>query len=88
MSLAPISKEAETVWLQPLAPAEFDRRVALALAELDGDEFENLSALISWFRRRYLTPRERLAYARRRYESWTRAASYAAKRVYCLLDEQ
>jgi hypothetical protein len=31
------------------------------------------------FRRRYPTPKKRLAYARRRYESWTRASSHAAK---------
>ncbi len=60
--------------------AEFERRVALALAELDGEELENVSALIGWFQRRYPIPKERLAYSRRRYESWRRAASYAAAR--------
>lgn len=79
MKRAPVSKEAEAAWLEPLAPAEFERRLAVARTELDGEELENLSALIHWFQRRYPTPKERLAYARRRYEAWVRAAEYAAR---------
>jgi hypothetical protein len=79
MKTARVSKEAEAVWLEPLPPVEFERRLALALAELDGEELENLSSLIGWFQRRYSTPKERLAYARRRYEGWVRAADYAAR---------
>ncbi len=79
MKRAPLSKEAEAAWLEPLSPPEFERRLALALSELDGEELENLSALIGWFQRRYPTPKERLAYARRRYEGWVRAAEYAAR---------
>ena len=58
----------------PLAPEEFERRLAASLAELDGPELENLSGLIRWFVRRYPTPQERLAYARRAYARWAAAA--------------
>jgi hypothetical protein len=40
-------------------------------APLRPDEQENMRALIRWFRRRYPTPAERLAYARRAYARWT-----------------
>ena len=48
-----------------LTPEEFDRRVQSALA--DTREIEERTALVEWFMRRYPTPRERLAYARRKY---------------------
>ena len=48
-----------------LAPSEFDRRVASVLA--DKDEIRERAALAEWFMRRYPTPRERLAYARRKH---------------------
>jgi hypothetical protein len=48
-----------------LTPEEFDRRVELALS--DQDELQARAALVAWFMRRYPTPRERLAYARRKY---------------------
>ena len=48
-----------------LSPAEFDARVAAALA--DADRQRELCELIRWFKRRYPTAEERLAYARRRY---------------------
>jgi hypothetical protein len=67
-----LSPEIEQVWLSPLAEEEFRRRVDQALVELDGEEGENVTALIRWFLRRYPTAKERFAYARRKYESWTR----------------
>ena len=48
-----------------LTPEEFDRLVQGALA--DTREIEERTALVEWFMRRYPTPRERLAYARRKY---------------------
>jgi hypothetical protein len=48
-----------------LTVEEFERRVRLALA--DTREIEERAALVAWFVRRYPTPRERLAYARRKY---------------------
>ena len=51
-----------------LEPEEFDRRLAQALAELDGEEGERIDELLAWFGRRYPTPLERLRYARRAYE--------------------
>ena len=74
-----ISAEAEAAWLRPLAPEEFERRLAEALSELDRGERENIDSLLVWFRRRYPTPKERLAYSRKRYEAWLRAADYAKR---------
>ncbi|MBX3197150.1 MAG: hypothetical protein KF894_03250 [Labilithrix sp.] len=51
---------------------EFERRLALALAELDTAELDEIRAHIRWFRRRYPTPLERLRYARRKYAEWSR----------------
>jgi hypothetical protein len=73
-----LSPEIEALYLAPLPADEFDRRVRASLAELDGPELENLQGLISWFRRRYPTARERLAYARRAYARWTRASGTGA----------
>jgi len=47
-------------------------REALATPLSDAEREESLS-LIRWFRRRYPTPGERLAYARRAYRRWTAA---------------
>lgn len=48
-------------------------RAALAVP-LGEREEEESRALIRWFRRRYPTPAERLAYARRAYSRWQAAA--------------
>ena len=58
-----------------LLPAdEAAARLALALRELEGEELENLTSLIDWFRRRYPTALERLRYLRRKNaEAWARA---------------
>ncbi len=48
-----------------LTPEEFDRRLREVLA--DEGEIRERAALVDWFRRRYPTVRERLAYARRKY---------------------
>jgi len=45
-------------------------RAALATPLGDEEREESLS-LIRWFRRRYPTPAERLAYARRAYRRWS-----------------
>lgn len=37
---------------------------------IDAEEREEILALVSWFRRRYPTPAERLAYVRRAYQRW------------------
>ena len=49
-------------------------REALAIP-LGDPEREESASLIRWFRRRYPTPGERLAYARRAYRRWRAAAS-------------
>lgn len=39
------------------------------------EEESEVRSLIAWFRRRYPTPAERLAYVRRAYRRWTGARS-------------
>jgi hypothetical protein len=54
---------------ESLSAEEFDRRVS---APLDPSEADEIRDLIRWFTRRYPTPKERLAYARRKFAEWTR----------------
>ena len=68
------SPEVEALYLAPLPPEEFERRLAASLAELDGPELENLADLLRWFSRRYPSAGERLAYGRRAYARWAKAA--------------
>jgi hypothetical protein len=51
-------------------------RAALAVP-ISGTEEEEARSLIRWFRRRYATPGERLAYARRAYKRWAAARAGA-----------
>jgi hypothetical protein len=60
-----------------LSPEEV--RAALAVP-LGGLEEEKSRALIRWFRRRYPTPAERLAYARRAYRRWQAGMPPLARR--------
>lgn len=59
--------EPSDVYDEKLSSAEFDRRLDAALAALDGPEGDDIRELIAWFLRKYPTPLERLAYARRKY---------------------
>ena len=63
--------EVEALHEARLPPEEFDRRLRVALDELQGEELENVLSLIRWFNRRYPTPQARLAYIRRSYARWT-----------------
>jgi hypothetical protein len=54
---------------EPLTPDEFDRRLATPLSDAERAE---IAELIRWFTRRYPTPKERLAYDRRKFAEWTR----------------
>lgn len=51
-----------------LTPEEFDAALAVPLS---AEEKEDTLALVRWFRGRYRTPAERLAYVRRAYRRWT-----------------
>ncbi len=53
-----------------LSPEEFRAALAVPLGEREEEESRSL---IRWFRRRYPTPAERLAYARRAYRRWLAA---------------
>ena len=48
-------------------------------APLTDAEREGVLELARWFRRRYPTPAERLAYVRRAFERWRRAQDVAAR---------
>jgi hypothetical protein len=52
-----------------LSPAEVE---AYLSAPVSDDEREQVRALVGWFRRRYPTGADRLAYVRRAYKRWTR----------------
>lgn len=68
--------EVEALWERPLPAEEFERRVQECLADVEslGEAVD----LIRWFSRRYPTARERMAYVRRKYAEWTRAANAPA----------
>lgn len=53
-----------------LTPQELEAALAVPLGAAEEEEARSL---IRWFRRRYPTPAERLAYARRAYRRWQAA---------------
>jgi hypothetical protein len=53
-----------------LSPSEVRAALAVPLGEAEEEESRSL---IRWFRRRYPSPAERLAYARRAYRRWLAA---------------
>jgi hypothetical protein len=53
-----------------LEPEEFQRLLAVPIGEAEEEEARSL---IRWFRRRYPTPADRLAYVRRAYRRWTKS---------------
>ena len=52
-----------------LSPEEVRAALAVPLGEAEEEESRSL---IRWFRRRYPTPGDRLAYVRRAYRRWAR----------------
>lgn len=54
---------------EPLSPAEWARLAAIPITE---EELAETRELIRWFKRRYPTAKERLAYVRRKYAEFTR----------------
>lgn len=54
---------------QPLPLDEWQRRLAIPLSV---EEIERTGALVRWFRNRYPTVDDRLAYVRKAYRRWTR----------------
>jgi hypothetical protein len=53
-----------------LSPSEFD---AYVNAPMSPEEKQEIHSLIEWFTRRYKTPAERLAWARRAHARWAPA---------------
>lgn len=66
LALARVRALAERV----LEAEEFRRLLAVPIGEAEAEEARSL---IRWFRRRYPTPADRLAYSRRAYRRWTRS---------------
>ena len=66
-------EEARAVWENELEPEEFYRQVAACLA--DAEDMRERRALITWFKRRYPTAKDRLAYARRMHAQCTRSGA-------------
>ena len=73
-SWSPVTCRPVTVfaWRSTIELSLEEWRAGLAAPMSEEEEAEILS-LIGWFCRRYPTPAERLAYARRAYRRWTRA---------------
>ena len=73
-AFAPPSPEAiariQAIAERVLSAEEFCAALAVPLGEAEEEETRSL---IRWFRRRYPTPADRLAYARRAYRRWTTA---------------
>ncbi len=55
---------------RPLTREEWEARRSVPTTD---EERAEINALIDWFTRRYPTPAERLAYARRAYKRWARS---------------
>ncbi len=62
---ARVHPAAKALLERELSPQEFDAEVAAALS--DADRMASLRELIAWFKRRYPTADQRLAYARRKH---------------------
>ena len=60
-----LSPEAKEAYERELEPEEFNR--VLQAMRSDTGEIEARAELVRWFRRRYPTARDRLAYATRKY---------------------
>jgi hypothetical protein len=76
VTLPPRLSEAARATLADLVNRELsveEWRAQIAIP-LSPDEIEHTLALVRWFRRRYPTAADRLAYVRRAYARWQRAA--------------
>lgn len=73
-ALARIRELSERV----LTPEELRAALAVPIGEAEEEEARSL---IRWFRRRYPTPGERLAYARRAYRRWSASLTRAGERA-------
>jgi hypothetical protein len=60
---------------RPLGPEEARAYLDAPITQAERD---GVLALVRWFRRRYPTPAERLAYVRRAYARWRRTQGTAA----------
>jgi hypothetical protein len=73
MTALPVHPLARQLKERTLDPEEFDERVRRLLA--DEERIQDLVALIAWFRRRYPTVEERLAYVRRKMRDLAKSGS-------------
>ena len=68
-------KDIRSFHNRSLGPAEAREYLEAPITQAERDEVE---ALVRWFRRRYPTPAERLAYVRRAYVRWRRTLGIGA----------
>ncbi len=74
MKRYPYSDEVVAAEEALLTPEAAETRLATAMREREGEELENLHALIDWFQRRYPTALDRLRYLRKKNaEAFARA---------------
>ena len=59
-----------------LSPEEFEAYVRAPMSDAERDE---ILASVAWFMKRYPTPGERLAAARRAYKQWAKGIPAAAR---------
>jgi hypothetical protein len=67
-----------------LSPSEAQEYLDAPLTEA---EREDVRTLVEWFRHRYPTPLERLAYVRRAYARWQRTRAIVARRSHEVSDD-
>jgi hypothetical protein len=68
-SAAAIAK-ARAFSARRLSSTEFEQALSVPIG---AEERAEILSLVAWFRRRYPTPADRLAYVRRAYRRWKRA---------------
>jgi len=68
-SAAAIAK-ARAVSARRLSSTELEEALSVPIG---AEERAEILSLVAWFRRRYPTPADRLAYVRRAYRRWKRA---------------
>ncbi len=62
-----VASRIKTLIERRLSPEEVKAALRVPIG---ADEREGILSLIAWFRRRYPTPADRLAYVRRAYRRW------------------
>ena len=73
-------RRPDSAWLTERVFGADEARAYLD-APMSDDEREHTLSLVSWFRRRYPTPADRLAYVRRAYKRWNGMRGIGAEQM-------